>query len=61
MKKNKLILVNIMSVLFIGGCGLTTDSYRPVDDISREMTMDIYCHVESSTIREEMALVADMV
>ena len=28
---------------------------------SLQMTMDLYCHVESSTIREEMALVAEMV
>jgi len=25
------------------------------------MTMDLYCHVENSTLREEMALMGDVV
>ena len=26
-----------------------------------QMTMDLYCHVEEDTIKEEMALLAEMV
>ena len=28
---------------------------------SLQMTMDLYCHVEENTLKEEMALIAEMV